>query len=429
VRLNDGMADAQLAEVRRLIDGLRRNPRAHPYHGRREYSDRAREVAVVLAGMIEAGRAADAVPLARRAVERVTSSLLHIDDSSGIIGADLRELTGLYAKACAIVPPDAAKLAAWLIASRCDGPGWPDFTVADFAPALGAAGLAELARLVEERRASGEPGSWGVSWGVSSLRKELAALSGDVDAHVAVLAQEARSGRDFGEIVSVLRDAGRDREAEQWARKGLAAEPLSPWIDGLREQLAELLLGSGRGDEAVAMYRDVFERRATHSDYLRLRKTAEQGEQWTDLRVWALDFLRERARTGEYRRVYLAELISVLMHEDLADEAWSTAADQPEQVSESQWLRLISLREERHPADVLGPFARLSELGVEQAGDKYRYPKAVKALKRLRDDYERAGDAAGFGAYLDGLRERQRRKYSFIAKLDAAFATQSGGVS
>jgi hypothetical protein len=33
----------------------------------------------------------------------------------------------------------------------------------------------------------------------------------------------------------------------------------------------------------------------------------------------------------------------------------------------------------------------------------------------------RAGDAAGFGAYLDGLRERQRRKYSFIAKLDAAF--------
>jgi hypothetical protein len=36
-----------------------------------------------------------------------------------------------------------------------------------------------------------------------------------VDAHVVVLAQEARSGRDFGEIVSVLRDAGREREAEQ----------------------------------------------------------------------------------------------------------------------------------------------------------------------------------------------------------------------
>lgn len=421
MRLNGGMADAQLTEVRRLIDGLRRNPRTHPYHGRREYSDRAQQVAVVLAGMIEAGRAADAVPLARRAVERVTSSLLHIDDSSGVIGADLRELTSLYARACAIVPPDAAKLAAWLVASRCDGPGWPDFTVADFAPALGEAGLAELAWMVEERRASGEPDSWSANWGVSSLRKELAALSGDVDAHVTVLAQEARSGRDFGEIVSVLRDAGREREAEQWARQGLAAEPLSPWTDRLREQLAGLLLGSGRGDEAVAMYRDVFERRATHSDYLRLRKAAEQAGQWQDLRVWALDFLRERARTGEYRQTRLGELISVLLHEDLADEAWSTAGGQPEQVSESQWLHLISLREERHPADVLGPLARLIELGVEQAGDKYRYPKAVKA--RLRDDYERAGDAAGFGAYMDGLRERQRRKYSFIAKLDAAFGT------
>jgi hypothetical protein len=238
MRLNGGMADTQVAEVRRLIDGLRRNPRTHPYHGRREYSDRAREVAVALAGMIEAGRAADVVPLARRAVERLTDGLLHIDDSSGIMGDDLRELTSLYARACAIAPPDAAELAAWLVASRCDGPEWPDFAVADFAPALGEAGLAELARFVKERRVGGEPGSWSATRGVSSLRKELAALSGDVHAHVAVLAQEARSGRDYGEIVAVLRNAGRDRQAEEWARRGLAAEPLSPWTDALREQLA-----------------------------------------------------------------------------------------------------------------------------------------------------------------------------------------------
>jgi uncharacterized Zn finger protein len=171
------------------------------------------------------------------------------------------------------------------------------------------------------------------------------------------------------------------------------------------------------------MFRDVFERRATHSDYLRLRKAAEQAGQWKGLRDWALDFMRKRARTGEHRRVRLGELISVLLHEDLADEAWSTAADHADQVSESQWLQLISLRESGHPADVLGPLERLIELGVEQIGDRYRYPKAVKALKRLRDDYERAGDAVGFSVYLDGLRERQRRKYSFIAKLDAAFGT------
>ena len=76
----------------------------------------------------------------------------------------------------------------------------------------------------------------------------------------------------------------------------------------------------------------------------------------------------------------------MLLREGLADEAWLTAAGEPEEVSESQWLQLIGLREVEHPADVLGPLARLIELGVDQASDKYRYPKAIKALKRLRED-------------------------------------------
>jgi hypothetical protein len=114
----------------------------------------------------------------------------------------------------------------------------------------------------------------------------------------------------------------------------------------------------------------------------------------------------------------------VLLREDLADEAWAAAAGEPGQVSESQWLQLISLWESEHPADVLRPLSRLIELGVEQAGDKYRYPKAVRALRRLREDYARAGDAAGFGMFLAGPRERQQRKYSFVAKLDATFGTE-----
>jgi hypothetical protein len=86
-----------VAEVRRLIDGLRRDRRQHPYRGRGEYSDRARDVAGAIADMIESGGAADAVPLAWRAVDRVTAAMLHVDDSSGILGGDLRMLTALYA--------------------------------------------------------------------------------------------------------------------------------------------------------------------------------------------------------------------------------------------------------------------------------------------------------------------------------------------
>jgi phytoene/squalene synthetase len=47
------VADARVAEAKRLIDGLRRDRRQHPYRGRGEYSDRAREVASAIADMIE----------------------------------------------------------------------------------------------------------------------------------------------------------------------------------------------------------------------------------------------------------------------------------------------------------------------------------------------------------------------------------------
>jgi hypothetical protein len=108
------------------------------------------------------------------------------------------------------------------------------------------AGLAEVARLTEERRAVADPGSW-PALGIKILREQLAAASGDVDAHVAVLAEDLRGARGYSEIVEVLRNVGRDGDAEQWARKGLAAERAGPWADELREQLVELLLSSGRG--------------------------------------------------------------------------------------------------------------------------------------------------------------------------------------
>lgn len=217
----------------------------------------------------------------------------------------------------------------------------------------------------------------------------------------------------------MLRDAGRDADAEQWARRGLAEDPTSYWADGLRAHLTGLLLASGRGEEAVAVHRAEFERRALRHDYSRLRETAERAGQWPGLRDWAMEYLRARAQAKEF---YVRELIGVLVCEGLPDEAWATAVAAPGQVPDEQWLELIALREPGHPADVIGPLRDLIEAGIERTSDKYRYPKAIKALSRLRDAYQRAGDEAGFTAYLDELRQRQRRKTSFVAKLDAAFA-------
>jgi hypothetical protein len=417
------MADVRVAEVRRLIDGLRRDRRRHPYSGRREYSQRAQAVAAAIEGMIGAGGAADAGPLARRAVERVTAALMYMDDSSGIIGDDLRMLMALYARACRAAPPDARRLAAWLVTMQLDGPGWPRIELKDFAEVLGDTGLAEIARLTGERRASADPDSWTSVWGIKDFREQLAEVSGDVDAHVAVLAEDLRSTRRYSEIVEVFRAAGRDGDAEQWARRGLAEHPSGFQADHLRDQLAELLLGSGRGGDAVAVCREVFERRTIHQDYLKLRYAAERAGQWAGLRGWALSLLRDRARAD---RRYVTQLVSVLIREKLLDEAWAAAMADPAQIPESQWFELISLWEEAHPADVIKPYQDLIEAGLERASDKYRYSSAIKTIRRLREACRRAGAEDGFAAYLDDLRQRHRRKTSFITKLNKALASGPG---
>jgi len=155
-------------------------------------------------------------------VERVTAALQYLDDSTGIVGDQLRVLMSLYAKTCTQAPPDARRLAAWWAKAQLDGPGRPEIRLAEFADALGERGLAELAWLVEERRATGDPESWSVVWAVRDLREQLAAVPGDVDAHVAVLAEDLRGTYGYTGIVQVLRAAGRDEEAERWAREGLA---------------------------------------------------------------------------------------------------------------------------------------------------------------------------------------------------------------
>ena len=409
------MADMQVADVRKLIDGLRWDRRRHPYGGRREYSQRAQAVAAAVADMIEAGDAESAAPLARRAVERVTAALMYMDDSAGIVGDDLRTLMALYARACRAASPDAGRLARWLVSMQLDGPGWPAIELKEFAEALGPRGLAEVARLTEERGATAEPDSWTAQWGIKDLREQLAAVSGDIDAHVAVLAEDLRGAHRYSEIMEVLRDAGRDDAAEQWARKGLAEHPSGFQTDRLRDQLVDLLLDGDREADAVAVCREIYERRAIHQDYLKLRHAAQQAGQWPDLSGWALNLLRDRAQADQR---YVRELISVLVREDLLDEAWAAAMANPGQVPESQWFELIEVREKDHPADVIRPYQDLIEIGLEKASDKYRYPKAIKTIRRLRDSYHRVGDEAGFSAYLADLRQRHRRKTSFLTKLD-----------
>src|SRR3954470_14490864 len=82
-----------------LVDLPRRDRRQHPYRGRHEYSQAARAVADICERLIGAGDAAEALPMLRKAVDRMTRALMYMDDSSGIVGDDLHHIMSLYARA------------------------------------------------------------------------------------------------------------------------------------------------------------------------------------------------------------------------------------------------------------------------------------------------------------------------------------------
>lgn len=247
-----------------MIDGLRRDRRTPPYHGRHEYSKLVTEVVAGCEAPIESEPAS--VPaLAQRAVDLVTTALMYMDDSSGIVGDDLQALMAVHARACVVTPPDPKRLAAWLEKLRLDGPGWPDFELRDYTAALGEKG-------------------------------------------VAVLAEDLYAVSTYLKIVDALRNVRRAADAERWARRGL--EIGNPIDQGkLRDTYVNLLLERGATDEASAMRWQLFDQHPTQTQYNDLRRTAERTGDWPGLRDKAIGRLRDAA-TGQ--PAFADHLIGVL---------------------------------------------------------------------------------------------------------------------
>ena len=399
-----------------LVDQLRWDRRRDPYRGRREYSHTARELADACERLIGSGRSASAVPVLRRAVDRMTSALQYLDDSSGIVGDDLQRLMGLYARACTSAPPSPKSLAGWLVKLEFDGPGWPRIMLRDFAGALGERGLAELERLVAERVATADPESWSGVFAVRDFREQLAEVSGDVDRYVAVLAEYLRSAEQYERIVEALQNADRREEAVGWARRGLDQHAGSPLADRLRDLLVELLLDARENAAAVAARRDEFERRPTAAAYRSLAGTVARTDAEHPER-WALEVLRERMAV---QPAYLSELIEVLLAVGDTDEAWRVGSVHVEAIGARQWLRLLELRRVTHPGEVVEAYQQVIENQILDSRDKHRYRRALPLLAALRDAWRACGDRTTFPAYLTELRVRHKRRPTFLKTLDRA---------
>jgi tetratricopeptide (TPR) repeat protein len=404
-------------ELTVLVDRLRWDRRRDPYAGRHAYSQTAREVADRCMMLIGAGEAAVAVPVLRKAVDRMTSALMYLDSSSGVLGNDLAYLMDLYARACRAAPPRPAGLAAWLVKLIFDGPGWPDVVLREWAPALGPKGLDQVARLVDERADVADSGQWHQQWAVRHLREQLAEVSGDVDRHVAVLAEHLVSADQYGRIVRVLAEAQQPAEAIGWARRGLAAYPSGHQSAALRDLLARLLVEAGEPESAVAERRAAFDAQPTIDNFRSLLATVAETDRDATHAEWALAVVRERANRQDG---YLPHLIEALVLAGRDDEAWQTGRARLDELPAHHRVGLVELRGRTHPADVREPYRSLIDAQLLASTDKRRYDKAIALLRRLRDAYEATGETAQFDAYLRRLREEHRRRPTLLAKLDAA---------
>ncbi|HVV13556.1 DUF6880 family protein [Amycolatopsis sp.] len=387
---------AELTEVHTMLD--------HAEPGRASFGEAAKIGAVLdtLQRLLDSGTQADVAPLARRSVDRITEALRQMDDSSGAVGAELRRALGLYARACAAHPPEPEPLAEWILGAVLDGR--VEIELAEFAKALGGKGLRRIKSIVDEVLA--RPGTEARRQAAERLDEQLAEISGDVDALLAILSRRPPRLDVSLKIVRVLRAAGRTTEAVAHAAKALSQDK-GPARAPVVDELAETYQETGRSDEAVKLRRAEFDRAPALDTFLALREAAVEPGLW-DAEP-ALKVMAERATTDEFVRALLAE--------DRPDEAWQAALRLG--CSLPVLLDLAELREVRYPADVLVVYRSHIEELIEQK-DAAHYEQAAKVLRKLRTLYRRAGVPAEFAPYLAELVRTHRRKARLLAEIRKA---------
>ncbi|GIF43001.1 SWIM zinc finger family protein [Actinoplanes xinjiangensis] len=390
-------------ELRRLVGGLR--ARGFLSYGRSfEYARKAADVLDAL-DSVAAAHPAEIGPLYLTAIQNITRTTEQADDSSGSIGDVLDRAVSGYAATCRAAPPDPVKLATWLVDFQVNGPGWPDIPIADFAEALGPAGLTAY----RDRLAQAPADPAGT---IRHLREDyLKVIAKDTDALVALYAEDLPQAYRYQQIAGVLRAAGRPAEAIAWLRRGLTeADHPDSRID---EMLADLLTETEEFAEAAGIRWGLFSRRPGTASHRALLDAAERAGTLAGTAERADAFLHDRARAGGYAADPLIEILSASGDDDAA---WSAGIEY--RCGPGIMWRLAVERARAHPADAIPFFARQAENEIDKKTKK-GYAEAARLLTELRTLHERAG-SDGFPAYLAELRHTHRNKPTLMATLTGA---------
>lgn len=388
----------------------------------------------VLDDWLNAGQAALVVSLAEYAADRVEALIDKVDDSDGSIAYLLTRIGEQHQRACAQARPEPRELAKRLFKRECDGK-WDTFrdAVVRYADVLGESGIAVYRRLAEAAWAKVKPLKPGQMEGrhdenrftITRIMENLARHDGDVDALVQVYSRDLSMPYCYLEISEALLEAGRAKEALQWAETGHKAFAGNHRDDRLTTFIVQRYLDDGLVEDALRLANQLFDQHPVPQNWALLKSVAEQHGNWGSLRTTLLGNLRARLDAGNTRVRPLhggheqgpnrSMLVELLLADGDEETAWQEA--NLGHCHENVWLALARQREEQHPADSIAIYQRLATETLRQTGKSY-YQRAmqhiVPAVRLLKASQ---GDAAA-SRYLNELRETWRRRTAFVEMLE-----------
>ncbi|MGW4396041.1 hypothetical protein ACWEHA_12185 [Amycolatopsis nivea] len=259
-----------------------------------EYTAKIGAVLDTVRRLLDAGSRADLAPLARRAVDDIVGMLEQHGAPAADLEVRLDQAVALYARACAARPPDPEQLADWVLEAAFSGRA---VAVADFAAALGEAGLARMKSIVDEvlRGKSAEKREI-----AERLQEEIAEASGDVDGLVAILAAKPPRVDVSLKIVRVLRAAGRHSEAIAYAARVLTPQRKET---PRRKEAPRQKEAPQKEEESIPEYRERIEQLIAQKEAGAYREAAQCLKK--------LRTLHKQAGTAEEFTGYVAELVNV----------------------------------------------------------------------------------------------------------------------
>ncbi len=423
-----GAAKADIAAIKALI---RKALAVHgfvDYRGMRRLVARAHSVLELLGDLVRRGNAGTAAEAAEYALRLGLSSYENTDDSGGGFGEALRQLAAVHLDARKRAPGDSAALAKTLFELFLRD-HWGFFRFEDYAPLLGAPGLARFRKLAEtawakvpartpdDRRSGFDIGHFKIS----SLMEAIARWDGDIERLIEIKGRDLTTAHAFLGIAEILDQAGRADEALAWAGRGHEAfrdEQHEPLLDYLVSAYARC----GRDADALALAWDRFRRWPGLGAYQRLKKCAGRGKDWPAWRAKALAQIREvsvresRADRGSiWRLTGNSLLVEIFLWEGDADAALIEAMAGG--CTEHLWLQLAQALEAGRPEEAASIYQARIEPIVARTGNR-AYDEAAALIARVKSLMRRTGRERDYAAWLDVLRSRHKAKRNFIARIE-----------